>query len=148
MNWYFEVLKKYAVFNGRARRKEYWYFILFNFIISLIFALINEISIYIDFLSSVYSVIILTPNVAVTVRRLHDTDHTGWWVLLIVIPAIGWVIFYFIAQYYLMLDLFYLGMMIFSIISLISWIILTIFTVQDSSPGENRYGPNPKEKTA
>jgi len=123
MNWYLEVLKKYAVFNGRARRKEYWYFLLFSILISIVLAIVDKMlgsfstAAGMGLLGGIYSLAILIPSLAVSVRRLHDTGRSGWWVLIILIPLIG-------------------------------AIVLLIFTVQDSTPGENAYGENPKELTA
>ena len=119
MNWYFDVLKKYAVFSGRARRKEYWFFVLFNIIISIILAVIDGVTGTLDpesgmgLLGLVYTLAILIPALAVSVRRLHDTGRSGWWLLLLLIPLIG-------------------------------TIVILIFMVQDSKPEENQYGPNPK----
>lgn len=117
MNWYIEVLKKYAVFSGRARRKEYWFFFLFNLIVNVILgifdvaleALINLPQI----LGTIYSLAVLIPSIAVSVRRLHDIGRSGWWLLLSFIPILG-------------------------------WIVLLVFAVTDSEEGENQYGVNPK----
>ncbi len=120
MDWYIAVLKKYAVFSGRARRKEYWYFVLFNFIIGLVLAAIVALlgSIFhtegFKVLNGLYSLAVLIPSLAVTVRRLHDTDRSGWWILIGLVPLVG-------------------------------AIVLLVFTVQDSTPSENRFGPNPKQ---
>lgn len=123
MSWYIEVLKKYAVFGGRARRKEYWYFVLFNLIISIVLAIVDNVTgsfsaeAGMGLLGGLYMLAVLIPGIAVSVRRLHDTDRSGWWLLIILVPLIG-------------------------------AIVLIIFMVLDSSPGENQYGPNPKEATA
>jgi len=92
MTWYLEVLKKYAVFNGRARRKEYWYFVLFNVIINIILSGIDNFTIGTGLLNGLYSLAVLIPGIAVSVRRLHDTDRRGWWVLIGLIPIIGWIV--------------------------------------------------------
>lgn len=120
MSWYIAALKKYAVFSGRARRKEYWYFVLFNMIFCfiLVFAdiftgLFHE-QIGFGVLSTLYMLATLLPSLGVTVRRLHDTGRSGWWILISLVPFIG-------------------------------GLILLIFTLLDSKPGENQYGPNPKE---
>lgn len=91
MNYYTDVLKKYAVFEGRARRSEYWYFLLFNLIASIIIGVIGGM---LDFkqLASIYSLAVLVPSIAVTVRRLHDTNHSGLWFLIGLIPIIGWIV--------------------------------------------------------
>jgi len=122
MNWYLEVLKKYAVFSGRARRKEYWMFFLFNIIIGLVLGLIEGIVGIApesdqSILANLYSLAVLIPGIAVSVRRLHDTDRIGWWLLIGLVPLIG-------------------------------AIVLLVFMVQDSKPGQNQYGENPKEVTA
>ena len=92
MNWYLEVLKKYAVFNGRARRKEYWYFVLFNFIINIVLSGIDSVTSGVGILPGIYTLAVLIPSIAVLVRRLHDIDRTGWWVLIGLIPIIGWIV--------------------------------------------------------
>jgi uncharacterized membrane protein YhaH (DUF805 family) len=123
MNWYLEVLRKYAVFSGRARRKEYWMFFLFNLIISFLLGVIDGVmgtfspEAGLGLLGGIYSLAVLIPSIAVTIRRLHDTGRTGWWFLLIFIPLIG-------------------------------AIVLLVFMVLDSEEGTNDYGPNPKVETA
>ncbi|CAM2147476.1 putative inner membrane protein [Pararobbsia alpina] len=92
MDWYLKVLKSYAVFEGRARRKEYWMFLLFNFIATMVLIFVDVAILRVRLLSSLYSLAVLVPSIAVGVRRLHDTDRTGWWMLVIVIPGIGWII--------------------------------------------------------
>ena len=119
MNWYLEALKKYATFEGRARRKEFWFFALFNFLAILVLALIDGVfgtfseEAGIGLLSGIYVLAIFIPSIAVTVRRLHDTDRSGWWILLSFLPLIG-------------------------------GLVLLVFEVLDSTPGANKYGPNPK----
>ncbi|MDO9168600.1 MAG: DUF805 domain-containing protein [Methylobacter sp.] len=119
MNWYLDVLKKYAVFNGRARRKEYWFFFLFNIIISMILSAIDGLTgsfnpeTGVGLLGGIYTIAVLIPSIAVSVRRLHDTGRSGWWLLVGLIPLIGTLICF-------------------------------IFMVQDSESSENEYGANPK----
>ncbi|MEV7568467.1 DUF805 domain-containing protein [Streptomyces tanashiensis] len=91
MNWYLDVLKKYAVFNGRARRKEFWMFELFNIIISIVLNVV-DMSLDIQLLSLIYTVGIFLPSLAVTVRRLHDTGRSGWWVLIGLVPLVGFIV--------------------------------------------------------
>ena len=91
MSWYVMVLKKYVVFEGRARRKEYWYFALISFIISLILSLIDW-AIGINVLATIYGLAVLLPSIAVGVRRLHDTGRTGWWLFIGLIPLVGAII--------------------------------------------------------
>ncbi|MER7696280.1 MULTISPECIES: DUF805 domain-containing protein [unclassified Streptomyces] len=91
MDWYLAVLKNYAGFSGRARRKEYWMFALISFVISLVLSIIGGL-IGADFLSYIYTVAILVPTLAVGVRRLHDTGRSGWWLLIGLIPLVGAII--------------------------------------------------------
>ena len=126
MHWYLEVLKKYAQFDGRARRKEYWMFALINFLIEIVFLLVVVLAaaamshsdnpgaamlLLIPFY--LYAFAIFIPALAVTVRRLHDTGKSGWFVLLGFVPIVG-------------------------------GIIVLVFMCQDSQPGPNEFGPNPK----
>lgn len=117
MHWYIEVLKKYAVFEGRSRRKEYWIFVLISSLVLIFLSLIDEMTGWKVWdegvLSLIYSLAVLVPSLAVLVRRLHDTDRSGWWVLIALIPLIG-------------------------------AITLLVFTVIEGSKGENRFGPDPK----
>jgi uncharacterized membrane protein YhaH (DUF805 family) len=118
MSWYLEVLKKYAVFSGRARRKEYWMFFLISLLISAVLIAIDSLigtfsQTGFGLLQGLYSLAVLIPSIAVTVRRLHDTGRTGWWILIGLIPVVG-------------------------------GIVLIIFMLLDSQPGVNQYGPNPK----
>lgn len=89
MSWYLDVLKKYAVFEGRARRKEYWMFTLFNVIISIILGLIDYYLIGSKVLEYLYSLAVLIPSLAVVVRRLHDIGKKWPWILLCLIPIVG-----------------------------------------------------------
>lgn len=128
MNWYIKVLKQYVDFDGRARRKEFWMFFLFN-IIFLALALIldnllgitftmdsfsGEQAVFYGYIYMAYSLFTLIPNLSVTVRRLHDTGHSGWMILIGLIPLIGGI-----------------------------WLLVLYFT--NSKPGPNKWGPNPKE---
>ncbi|MEC5408039.1 DUF805 domain-containing protein [Paraburkholderia sp. MPAMCS5] len=86
--YYVDVLKQYAVFSGRARRKEFWYFTLFSTAISIVLSSISAAMGVSDVLGSIYSLAILLPSVGVMIRRLHDTGRSGWWSLLVVINII------------------------------------------------------------
>lgn len=97
MKWYLEVLKKYAVFGGRARRKEYWMFFLFNLIVAFILGFMEgfigaALHIDLSFLTILYTFAVLIPGIAVSVRRMHDIGRSGWWILL---PIVN-IIFFFI----------------------------------------------------
>ncbi|MFD6323360.1 DUF805 domain-containing protein [Streptomyces sp. NPDC058442] len=91
MNWYVEVLKKYAVFNGRARRKEYWMFTLFSVIVSIVLAAVDA-AIGIQALQPIYVIAVLLPTLAVAVRRLHDTNRSGWWIFIGLVPLVGFIV--------------------------------------------------------
>jgi len=79
---------KYADFNGRAVRSEYWWFVLFSCIVSTVLHFINQSGL----LAGLFSLIILLPSLGVAARRLHDTNRSAWFLLLNLIPIIGWVI--------------------------------------------------------
>lgn len=106
------VLTNYVGFSGRARRSEFWYFFLFNVIVSIVASVIDRV-IGMSIVGLLVSLALLLPGLAVAIRRLHDTGRSGWWVLIALIPIVG-------------------------------AIILIVFCVQDSQPGQNPYGPNPK----
>lgn len=92
MNYYIEVIKKYAVFTGRARRAEYWMFFLFNIIISILLGVIEGVLEIPGALSGIYMLALLIPGIAVAIRRLHDTDRSGWWLLIGFVPLIGTIV--------------------------------------------------------
>lgn len=81
MNYYLSVLKNYATFTGRARRSEYWYFVLFNAIISFALGFLGAYT-GILLLSTIYTFIVLIPSIAVAVRRMHDVGKSGWFILI------------------------------------------------------------------
>jgi uncharacterized membrane protein YhaH (DUF805 family) len=81
MKWYMEVLKKYAVFEGRSRRKEYWYFSLFSFLVSIVLVLLGMATGF-RLLYSLYSLGVLVPSLAVSIRRMHDVNKSGWFILI------------------------------------------------------------------
>jgi uncharacterized membrane protein YhaH (DUF805 family) len=92
MNWYLEVLKKYTVFSGRASREEYWMFFLFNIIITLVIGLIEGLVCGSGIVGMLYSLAILLPGVGVSMRRLHDTNRSGWWLIIGLVPLIGAIV--------------------------------------------------------
>jgi uncharacterized membrane protein YhaH (DUF805 family) len=92
MEWYLKVLKNYVGFQGRARRKEYWMFVLFSVIVSIVLSIVDAIAGLNSVLSLLYSLAVLLPSLAVGVRRLHDTGKSGWWLLISLIPLIGSII--------------------------------------------------------
>lgn len=119
MNWYLKVLKQYADFSGRARRSEFWYFALFNFIFACVAMILDNI-LGISFgitsygpLYLIYSLAMFIPGLAVMVRRLHDVGKSGWMYFIALIPIIGAI-----------------------------WLLVLFFT--ESQQGENKWGANPK----
>ena len=118
MTYYLESLQKYLVFSGRSRRKEYWFFVLFQIIIGLALGVTEAVLGLFpptdqSVLSSLWGLATFLPGLGVAIRRLHDTDRSGWWILFGFLPIIG-------------------------------VIVLIVFMCQDSTPGENKYGANPK----
>ena len=97
MNWYLKCLRQYADFSGRARRKEYWMFILFNSIIAFVFGFIIGFLGLPDACVYIYSLAVLIPGIAVAVRRLHDVGKSGWMYFINLIPIVGqiWLIILF-----------------------------------------------------
>ena len=93
MNYYLDVLKKYIVFDGRARRKEYWMFILFKVIVGGVLAILDSI-LGTAILGSLYGLAVLLPSLAVQVRRLHDINKPWYWIFITLIPLVGaiWMI--------------------------------------------------------
>ena len=91
MNWYTKVLKQYVGFSGRAQRMEFWMFTLINYVI-MIGLYIIDIVVGLGFLGALYALAVLLPNIAVGVRRLHDTNRAGWWLLIGLIPLIGAIV--------------------------------------------------------
>ena len=123
MSWYMKALRNYANFNGRARRKEFWFFCLINFLIQvvlyipIIIFMLNEDLMIIGWIFygilMIYALAMMIPSISVSVRRLHDQDKSGWWYFIQLVPLIGGI-----------------------------WFLVLMFL--DSTPGDNEYGPNPK----
>lgn len=119
MKWYLKCFKQYANFDGRARRKEYWMFFLFNFIFSLVAVALDNLlgtsnpEVGIGVVYGLYVLLVLVPGIAVTVRRLHDIGKSGWMILVALIPLAGPI-----------------------------W--LLVLAVTNSDQGQNQYGENPK----
>ncbi|MBF7049835.1 DUF805 domain-containing protein [Campylobacter volucris] len=116
MNYYLKCIKNYANFNGRARRKEYWMFFLFNAIILLVIRILTIFAPnFFAIIEFLYSLFTFLPSIAVGARRLHDTNRSGWWQLLLLIPLIG-------------------------------IIILIVFYCFKGDSGENRFGSDPLQE--
>ncbi len=120
MKWYKKVLSQYTDFKGRARRKEYWMFVLFNVIFAVAAVILDNVlgitfspEMPYGFIYLLYALAVLIPGIAVAVRRLHDMGKSGWWYLIALVPLIGGI-----------------------------WLIVLLAT--DSEAGDNQWGPNPK----
>ena len=123
MRYYLDALSNYWNFSGRSRRREYWYFVLFNVLFALLLMAV-DVAIGLNgfmgdygLLQGLYLLAVLIPSMAACVRRLHDTGHSGLWILIAAIPILG-------------------------------PIVLLLFLVRDSEGGSNRYGRNPKARAA
>lgn len=105
MNFYLNVFKKYAVFRGRSGREEYWTFNLISMLIGIALMITDTLNnsfstgLEIGLLSGTYLLATLVPSLSVSVRRLHDTGRSGWWLLVALIPLVGYVaLLVFLAQ--------------------------------------------------
>lgn len=121
MHWYLQALKKYATFNGRASRAEYWSFVLFNILFGIGLAVLDVLLGTVTdngtgVLGTLYTLAVLLPGIAVAIRRLHDTDRSGWFSLLAFVPLAS--------------------------------IVLLAFFLEDGTPGPNRYGSDPKGRSS
>ncbi|MGF6148789.1 Inner membrane protein yhaI [Kingella potus] len=97
MKWYFAVLKNYVGFSGRASRREYWMFMLCHFIVAFMLGFIaglmrSSTGGSFNFIGNLYLLATFLPSLAVQVRRLHDTDRSGWYSLIALLPGIGFII--------------------------------------------------------
>lgn len=92
MEWYLEPWRKFAQFTGRARRREYWTFALVNTLIIVVLSIIEGNAGTLGILSGIFVLAMLIPSLAVSVRRLHDTNKSGWWLFIQLIPLVGAII--------------------------------------------------------
>lgn len=93
------VLTQFATFTGRASRPEFWWFMLFCFLVSLVSSVIDAALFGVEIVTTILGLALLVPQLAVGARRLHDLDKSGWWQLLILVPVIGWIVLiYFFVQ--------------------------------------------------
>jgi uncharacterized membrane protein YhaH (DUF805 family) len=117
------VFSQYVGFTGRARRSEYWWFVVFSILVNIVTSILDNVlgttmgaddAFYnAGVIGTIVGLAMFLPGLAVAVRRLHDTDRTGWWVLIALVPFLG-------------------------------FILLIVFFASDSKPGTNRFGPSPK----
>lgn len=121
MKWYIGVIKRYASCKGRARRKEFWLFVLVNYLITAACGMADNFlglqtvlaGQTVAIITMVYTLLVLIPCLAVSIRRLHDIDKSGWWLLLALAPVVGW-----------------------------AW--LLVYSLLEGTPCCNRYGDNPR----
>ena len=92
MNWYIDAWKNYFTFTGRARRKAYWMFVLFNISAAVIANIIDSVIGTGGLIGGIYSLAVLLPGIALGVRRLHDIGKSGWWMLIALVPLIGLIV--------------------------------------------------------
>jgi uncharacterized membrane protein YhaH (DUF805 family) len=98
MNWFIECFKKYAVFRGRSGRTEYWHFFLVYLLVLIVTSVLDVIAgtyssaRQVGLLSGIFSLVALLPSLGVSVRRLHDTGRSGWWLLIGFIPILGVIV--------------------------------------------------------
>jgi uncharacterized membrane protein YhaH (DUF805 family) len=165
MEWMILPLKRYADFNGRSRRMEYWMFALFQFLLYLVLfaimlgvaggtaamsgggtngavGLLMSMGVLAIFMVVIWLGLII-PALAVAIRRLHDTDRSGWWLLVYVIPYVIGTVVTVMGSTAQSGGLALLGGL-FSLIGLIGALVLFVFTVSPGTPGPNRFGPDPK----
>jgi uncharacterized membrane protein YhaH (DUF805 family) len=149
IDWAKRPLEKYSDFSGRAPRAEYWYYVLAIIIAFAVIKIIESIVGIGGMVLGVYGPLTIllwlatiVPSLAVSIRRLHDTDRSGWWLLL---PIVAYCIAFALGGRDLMSgQITELGIAgIFLLIGVVGWIVLFIFYVLSGTPGDNRYGPNP-----
>jgi uncharacterized membrane protein YhaH (DUF805 family) len=115
VHWYTDVIRRYADFDGRSGRPEFWWFALWNVAITLVIYIVGIAilgSTTGGLLADLYGLLLLLPSLGVEIRRLHDTNKTGWWILIAFIPIVG-------------------------------AIVLIVFFASAGTPGPNKYGPEP-----
>lgn len=132
MDWMLMPYRRYLDFSGRSRRKEYWMFALFTFLVSLVWMVIanmvaaaslegsagfDPVSTIVLLVLGAWALATIIPTFAVTIRRLHDTDHSGFWILIGFMPVVG-------------------------------ALVLLYFYLIEGTRGPNRFGPDPKEGEA
>ncbi len=156
------VFSKYATFTGRARRSEFWYWYLFTMIVGFVTQLFGLFGL--GFMTVVVSLCLVIPNLAVSIRRLHDIGRSGWWLLVAVVPAIVTII----SLVAMLGDVFVsaamggsyspdelatkmsgsAGLMVVYLlslfVSLVGAVMLIVLFAKDSQAGKNQYGENPK----
>jgi uncharacterized membrane protein YhaH (DUF805 family) len=148
--WAIRPIKKFATFSGRAPRAEYWWFYLATVVVQIPLRMIDEMLGDWRLLSGLFSLVILLPWLAVSVRRLHDIDRTGWWLAAFFLPFVVIVIWLaavvganFPATAPAPSGSVLVGMIVAIVATLILAIVMLVFTVTPGTEGPNRFGPDP-----
>ena len=155
MKWFIKGIRNYVNFSGRARRAEYWNFVLFATIFSVLFYLVDIVLFGGDVLSgqklsvfsSLFSLFIFLPNLAVSVRRLHDTDRSGKNLMWFYIAAFVWIVLAVLCLVIFMAnipDILGVIMLIGGLGILVWGIFFLVWFCTPGTPGDNKYGPDPK----
>ncbi len=162
MNWMFLPLKRYAEFSGRSRRMEYWMFVLFQVLVTLVFGLVFGVAIGSAFsgrgagnfgalfasmgiafmVFGLFWLGMLLPTIAVAVRRLHDTDRSGWWLMLYVGPYLLMIVVQLLVFAAQSPGLIVINGLL-SLVWLVAAIVLIVFMCLPGTVGANRFGPDP-----
>lgn len=160
MNGYMNAMRRYFEFSGRSNRSEFWLFVLFTIIILVIAMIIDRLALGSEGPGVLYFIVALVhliPGISVSVRRLHDIDRTGLWVLLFALaPTLIWVVGLIIMGGSIMMMMggtdasaaagfatMGMGFMLIGLINLIIAIVAIVFYVTPGTPGPNTYGPPP-----
>lgn len=174
MEWMLMPLRRYAEFSGRSRRLEYWAWVLFQLVLSIVFFVVLSVVANVTLLTigdnidpvalgagflivfglyMLLALFLLIPSLAVTVRRLHDTNRSGWWILAPLAPyLVGWTAFIMAigagkpgsAEFG---GLAAIGLLAF-LVAIVLGLVVFVFMLIEGTPGPNRYGPDPKGRTS
>ncbi|PTS79451.1 DUF805 domain-containing protein, partial [Sphingomonas sp. HMWF008] len=165
MEWMILPLKRYAEFSGRSRRKEYWMWILFSILANIVLSIFDAVlglggsattttstapgavaaagNLSGGLLSGIFSLAVLVPNLSVSVRRLHDTDRSGWWILLPLVPLVLAFAAVFAGDRSAGASaLIFAGVALLGFF--ISGLLLLVWYCTEGTRGPNRFGDDPK----
>lgn len=160
MEWFLKCIRQYSDFKGRARRKEFWMFTLTNFIISLIFFILDFVLVLYAFpgdgvpvFTLLYTLPMLFPSYSVVVRRLHDIGKSGWFFLKYIIAIgilsiVAFFLFYFSnddPDYSIFTFIQYISGIIIILAEIVIWIWFIVLLSKEGETGENKWGLNPKD---
>lgn len=165
MNWYLRVLRQYAVFRGRARRREYWWFLLFHVLFSIGLTMLDWwrwghfegdfVERMEEFeprlgIAHLYGFVTMLPGIGVAIRRLHDTNRRGWWLMLALGPQIVSVLLGLVAGQKFDEPMqsgspLFMGItIVLGMLFLVGGLVLLVLFCLDGTRGPNRFGPDPK----